>query len=78
MLMVLLCRSSCCPWRGRWLRAVTTPTWILHHVEQEAFYMLEEGRSVRVVADAALRYAGVEPRKNLSGLSWGARWQQRD
>ena len=25
--------------------------------------MLEEGRSVRVVADAALRYAGVEPRK---------------
>ena len=49
--------------RGRWLEGCHYPYLDLHHVEQEAFYMLEEGRSVRVVADAALRYAGVEPRK---------------
>lgn len=49
--------------RSRWLEGCHYPYLDLHHVEQEAFYMLEEGRTVRTVADEALRYAGVTPRK---------------
>ena len=49
--------------RGRWLEGCHYPYLDLHYVEQEAFYMMEEGRTVRTVADEALHYAGVTPRK---------------
>ena len=49
--------------RSRWLEGCHYPYLDLHYVEQEAFYMMEEGRTVRTVADEALHYAGVTPRK---------------
>lgn len=49
--------------RSRWLEGCHYPYLDLHYVEQDAFYMLEEGRTVRNVADEALRYAGVTPQK---------------
>ncbi len=49
--------------RSRWLKGCHYPYLDLHYVEQEAFYMMEEGRTVRTVADEALHYAGVTPRK---------------
>lgn len=49
--------------RSRWLEGCHYPYLDLHYVEQEAFYMMEESRTVRTVADEALHYAGVTPRK---------------
>lgn len=47
--------------RSRWLEGCHYPYLDLHYVEQEAFYLLEEGRTIRTVADEALRYSGVTP-----------------
>lgn len=48
---------------SRWIAGCHYPYLDLRYVEQETFYMMEEGRTVRAVADEALRYAGITPKK---------------
>lgn len=62
MLMVLAADHPAAK-RSRWLEGCHYPYLDLHYVEQEAFYLLEEGRTIRTVANEALNYAGVTPHK---------------
>lgn len=49
--------------RGRWLEGCHYPYLDLGQLEHEDFYLMEPGRTIRGETDAALKYAGVHPRK---------------